>query len=235
MVFLFIFLIVTLLIIFSKISIEIRDLKFTSKKIIAKAISKKLDTSNPLNDKFHNYGTLKSSHFNDDYNFQLTWYILSRVPIIRINITKIQIEKIMNKIEKSNIRSKINELEKNINKDVIEKLKHINLELKKTQIKNLELKIDIGTDDTIFTTMLVPIISTIISLFLVKKRVKLTMQTFAVNPIYNNGNLVNISIQGIFHIKLIHIIKVIYIINKKRRVEKNERTSNRRTYGYGYE
>ena len=60
-------------------------------------------------------------------------------------------------------------------------------------------------------------------------------QRLEINPIYNKGNLVNIVFEGIFEIKMIHIIKVICAKIKKRRVEKYERTSNRRAYDYSYE
>ena len=52
---------------------------------------------------------------------------------------------------------------------------------------------------------------------------------------YINKNLLNIEISSIFQIKMIHIINTICIVNKKRKGDKNERTSNRRPYDYGYE
>ena len=51
----------------------------------------------------------------------------------------------------------------------------------------------------------------------------------------SNENLLNIEISSIFQIKMIHIINTICIVNKKRKGDKNERTSNRRPYDYGYE
>lgn len=102
-------------------------------------------------------------------------------------------------------------------------------------INSLNLKINLGTENTILTSFLIPAISTFLSIILAKKNVKTEKQKFEVSPIYNRGNLLNIAFQGIFEIKMIHIIKVICIKIKKRRVEKNERTSNRRSYGYSYE
>ena len=60
-------------------------------------------------------------------------------------------------------------------------------------------------------------------------------QNFTIKPIYINQNLINILIDGIFEIKMIHIINIIYILNKKEGVKKYERTSNRRSYDYSYE
>ena len=102
-------------------------------------------------------------------------------------------------------------------------------------IEKIKLKINFGTENTILTSFIVPIISTIWSIVLTKKRVKEEKQRLEINPIYNKGNLVNIVFEGIFEIKMIHIIKVICAKIKKRRVEKYERTSNRRAYDYSYE
>ena len=60
-------------------------------------------------------------------------------------------------------------------------------------------------------------------------------QKFSIQPIYVNQNLINVDFSGIFQIKMIHIINTICMINKKRKGDKNERTSNRRFYDYGYE
>ena len=60
-------------------------------------------------------------------------------------------------------------------------------------------------------------------------------QVFCVAPAYMDKNLINVEFSGIFQIKMIHIINTICIVNKKRKGDKNERTSNRRPYDYGYE
>ena len=208
MVFLFIFLaflILLALIVFSKIRIEISNLKFTSKKINCR-------------------------HFNDNYAFQLKILILNEIPILKFNITKEKLEKIKLNERIKNLQSKLGKFEENLTLDSIKDLKYLDF-----QIKNFDLKVEIGTESTILTSILIPAISAVVSIFLASKKVPQKNQFFIVNPVYNNGNLVNIGLQGIFEIKVIHIIKVIYITNKKRRVEKNERTSNRGAYGYSYE
>ena len=68
-----------------------------------------------------------------------------------------------------------------------------------------------------------------------EKSTKKATTNFNVTPIYNNPNLINIEFSGIFEIKMIHIINIIYILNKKEGVEKNDGTSNRRAYDYSYE
>jgi len=102
-------------------------------------------------------------------------------------------------------------------------------------IENINLKIEMGTENAALTAIIVPVISTVLSIILSRKIKREQNQKFEIKPIYINQNLINIMFSGIFEIKMIHIINIIYILNKKEGVGKNERTSNRRTYDYGYE
>ncbi|MFR5312918.1 MAG: hypothetical protein ACLTGH_00600 [Clostridia bacterium] len=104
------------------------------------------------------------------------------------------------------------------------------------QVNKLNLKIKIGTENVFFTSMIIPIVSSIISIILMKKITNVEKQKYVVEPIYLNQNILEILISGIFEIKMIHIISIIYILKQKEEgVKKNERTSNRRSYDYGYE
>ena len=70
------------------------------------------------------------------------------------------------------------------------------------------------------TAILIPIVSTIIS-FIIRLKVKeYKNQSFNIKPLFINQNLVNIEFSGIFEIKMIHIINIIYILNKKRKKER---------------
>ena len=53
---------------------------------------------------------------------------------------------------------------------------------------------------------------------------------YDIKPIYKDKNLYEISLNCIIEVKMVHIINMIYKIVKKRRSDKNERTSNRRAY-----
>ena len=113
----------------------------------------------------------------------------------------------------------------------------------KKEIKNIKIEIDemnlnisLGTEDAAITAFIIPIISTFIAIFLSRKVKKYNdNQKFSIQPLYINQNLINIEFSGIFQIKMIHIINTICTLNKKRKGDKNERTSNRRSYDYGYE
>ena len=99
------------------------------------------------------------------------------------------------------------------------------------------LYIEIGTENAGLTSIIVPAISTIISIILRKKVKKVKKQKFIVQPIFQNRNLVNLSFTGIFEIKISHIINIIYRFYKKEKegVKEYERTSNRGAYDYSYE
>ena len=108
----------------------------------------------------------------------------------------------------------------------------------KLEILNMDLSIKIGTNDAGTTSILVPIIATILSIC-IKNKIKLKKNyeeiKYIIKPDYSGKNNINVEFSGIFQIKLIHIINIIYILNKKKGVRKIERASNTKPYEYGYE
>ena len=205
MVFLFILLTIIIVLIFSKIQVEIENFRLNL----------------PKN---------KNKILNDTFLFKIKLVIFGTLPIINLKINREKLKKLENNLKDKKIKLDINKIGKQITKENINDAKKLQMHIEK-----IKLKINFGTENTILTSFIVPIISTIWSIVLTKKRGKEEKQRLEINPIYNKGNLVNIVFEGIFEIKMIHIIKVICAKIKKRRVEKYERTSNRRAYDYVYE
>ena len=205
MVFLFILLTIIIVLIFSKIQVEIENFRLNL----------------PKN---------KNKILNDTFLFKIKLVIFGTLPIINLKINREKLKKLENNLKDKKIKLDINKIGKQITKENINDAKKLQMHIEK-----IKLKINFGTENTILTSFIVPIISTIWSIVLTKKRVKEEKQRLEINPIYNKGNLVNIVFEGIFEIKMIHIIKVICAKIKKRRVEKYERTSNRKSYEYSYE
>ena len=205
MVFLFILLTIIIVLIFSKIQVEIENFRLNL----------------PKN---------KNKILNDTFLFKIKLVIFGTLPIINLKINREKLKKLENNLKDKKIKLDINKIGKQITKENINDAKKLQMHIEK-----IKLKINFGTENTILTSFIVPIISTIWSIVLTKKRVKEEKHRLEINPIYNKGNLVNIVFEGIFEIKMIHIIKVICAKIKKRRVEKYERTSNRRAYDYSYE
>ncbi len=171
-------------------------------------------------------------HLNKDYEIIVKLRTLGLFPILKIPITKTKLEKLKVKEKIKNIDFKAIEENPRLNKKIIETIKGI-----KFSISKINLYIEIGTENASLTSVIVPTISTIIAIILRQKVKKLKNQKFIVQPIFQNQNLVNLSFEGIFEIKISHIINIIYRFNKKEKegVKEYERTSNRGAYDYGYE
>ena len=215
MVFLFIFIIFiffNVMLVFSKIIIEIENLRFTS----------------------HN-----SKHLNDNYKIIIKLKAFGIIPILKKVYDKNKINDINKKLD---ISKKIKKID--INK-VIESLKEdnkLNKDLIKKFIKDMfeiikmDFKIELGTENAAITAILIGILSTLISIALRNKITNTNLQRYKIIPKYSNYNLINIDISGIFGIKVIHIINIIYVaIKEKKEDNSHERTSNRKSYGYSYE
>lgn len=209
LVFLFILLIFVLMIITIKLRIQFIDLNFT---------------------------TTQSDHINKNYKIEITIYTLQKLPILKININNKKINKALKNKKINEIlrveKEKIIKDNINFEKEILKEIKKLNIEL-----KEMQLKISIGTENAAITAFIIPIISTFLSMFLSKKVNKYnSKQIFLVTPVYINENLIDVEFSGIIQIKMIHIINTICVINKKKRKgDKNERTSHRRTYDYSYE
>ena len=207
MVFLFIMLIILLLI----LAISTIKIKFNIEEI-------KMNLS------------LEKKIKNINYKISVIIYIFYKVPIFKISISP----KMMKKIEKvtkwQDLKGKIIRNENKIDLDILEIINNL-----QTELKRFELKIHIGIENVILTSTVVFIISIIISFILKKYSTKNTKQYFKIMPKYGDENFIDLQFNGIFEIKMIHIINTICIEKKKRRVEENERASNRRSYDYSYE
>lgn len=176
------------------------------------------------------FSSIIDRHINEDYKIIIQLCILGKIPIVQIKITRTKLEKL--KIKEKMKKVDINALKNNkeFDKKILKAIKET-----KILINRMNLKIELGTEDAVLTSIIIPIISTLIT-FLLRNRIKeYKCQTFIIQPIYINQNLINIAFSGIFEIKMIHIINIIYILNKKEGEDKNERTSNRGAYDYSYE
>lgn len=171
-------------------------------------------------------------HINPNYEGELKWYIFSKIPIFKIKLNKNIIKKFKLKEKFIDFDIKIWEERKKFDKDFFKIIRKLEF-----YIKQLNLKIDIGTENAALTSIIVSIISSVIALFLRNKIRTDEEQYFIIQPIYKNQNYLNIELSGIFEIKMNHIINIIYLLIKKDKKgeDKYERTSNRGSYDYSYE
>lgn len=171
-------------------------------------------------------------HINKDYKIIISLYVLKVIPILKISITKTKLEKVKLKEKIKKLDFSLLEKKFSFDKKIWKSIKEANV-----FIKNINLHVDIGTENASLISIMVPAISTVIAIILRKKVKKFENQTFMIHPVYQNQNLVNLYISGIFEIKVCHIINIIYMLNRKEKkgVKKYERASHRRTYDYSYE
>ena len=231
MAFLFytVLIITTLIIIIktSKIDIEViqlRYIKIYEKDATTRKINKKRKLESVIKIKLLIFG--KVPIFSIKINKE-RWKKIEKIK--RVQKVKVKVEQNVEKLE-NNLIQNINNGDKNAFTNIIETAQKFNLKIKK-----LNMKINIGLDGVIATTIIIPIISTIVAFILRKTGINSQTTKYEIKPIYNMNNSrneINIFLNCIFEVKVIHIINIMYFLKKGR--WKNG-TSNRRSYDYSYE
>ncbi len=168
---------------------------------------------------------------NKEYKVTITLYLFNKIKWFSFRLNDKKMRKMYSKMNLEKIDLK--KIEKDFKLSDLKLIKKLNL---KIDYLNLESKI--GTENAMLTSFIIVAISTFISILLpytVKKYEK-EKYNYMIMPVYINKNVYEIKLKCIIETKMVHIINIIYVLKKKRRVDKNEqRTSNRRSYGYSYE
>lgn len=208
MAFLFILLIVLLLAIlfvFSKIRIELTNIKFQSQEI---------------------------RHLNQDYKIQIGWCVLGIIPIFKIIIDKEKLEKMKVKEKFKQIDFLALENTPTLNKEILQAIKRLDLSIQKLDLW-IELGTTSATLTSILTPAIATVISVYLrrkTNRLEKQRfiVNPVYQNQNLVKIAFSG-IFEIKMRHIINIIYIFIKK------GKKGVKEYERASNRGTYDYSYE
>lgn len=163
-----------------------------------------------------------------DYNIKISIKMFNKIKIFSTNLNKEKIKKLSNTKKFKNIDIKRLKNTASLNKEDIKLLKKI-----KPKIEELKLYIDLGTEDAVLTSYLIAILASSIGIILPYTCKDINNCKYIVNPLYIGKNVFNLELESIISLKIVHIIYVIYILIMKGR-DKNERTSNRRSYDYSY-
>lgn len=167
-----------------------------------------------------------------EFLINVSLYLFGKFKIFNLKIDN-------NKINKWNIKEKVKNIDFNkmktdisLEKEDIKLLKKLKIDLEK-----FHLNLSLGTIDMNLTTCINFVFITLVSILLGKniKQYDENKYKYQILPIYNNRNSLNLQFSCILNVKKVHIINIVYILIKRRRVEKNERTSNRRAYAYSHE
>ena len=169
----------------------------------------------------------------EDYLICVKLKILKKITWLKFTIN----DKKINRIKKSKrinsrllkLTSKLKEVLKNNKIDIlkIKNIKYLNVELKK-----INLEIQLNLIDNILTSFAVAIISTLLSIFIstVMKKYDERKCKYIIKPTYKENVEMIINLNCIINVKMVHIINILYMLLKKRSVEYDERTSDRRAY-----
>lgn len=128
---------------------------------------------------------------NEDGKIYVYLLLFNKIKLFRKNVRNIPMKDV--KFETSDFDIKIFK-NKDIKINYLELIQNINID-----IKNIDLNVNIGTEDAEITAILVGILAGILGIIIKKPR-------YQILPIYANRNLLKINLNGIFTIYLMHYI-----------------------------
>ena len=128
---------------------------------------------------------------NEDGKIYVYLLLFNKIKLFRKNVRNIPMKDV--KFETSDFDIKIFK-NKHIKINYLELIQNINID-----IKNIDLNVNIGTEDAGITAILVGILAGILGIIIKKPK-------YQILPIYANRNLLKINLNGIFTIYLMHYI-----------------------------
>ena len=128
---------------------------------------------------------------NEDGKIYVYLLLFNKIKLFRKNVRNIPMKDV--KFETSDFDIKIFK-NKDIKINYLELIQNINID-----IKNIDLNVNIGTEDAGITAILVGIFAGILGIIIKKPK-------YQILPIYANRNLLKINLNGIFTIYLMHYI-----------------------------
>lgn len=128
---------------------------------------------------------------NEDGKIYVYLLLFNKIKLFRKNVRNIPMKDV--KFETSDFDIKIFK-NKDVKINYLELIQNINID-----IKNIDLNVNIGTEDAGITAILVGILAGILGIIIKKPR-------YQILPIYANRNLLKINLNGIFTIYLMHYI-----------------------------
>ena len=128
---------------------------------------------------------------NEDGKIYVYLLLFNKIKLFRKNVRNIPMKDV--KFETSDFDIKIFK-NKDIKINYLELIQNINID-----IKNIDLNVNIGTEDAGITAILVGILAGILGIIIKKPK-------YQILPIYANKNLLKINLNGIFTIYLMHYI-----------------------------
>ena len=166
------------------------------------------------------FSSQRKEKVKSTYEAYLEVIAFNKIKIIKINLKKLR----NNKINFNKVLEQAKKIRENGTKEQFaEQL--IGVRDLKIDIKELALKVEIGTEDAAVTAIVIGIIASILGIIIKN-------QKFQIFPIYQDKNILNIQLDCIFTLNL---MQYIYKTIKKGRKENERKSSDRRSYAYSNE
>ena len=151
-----------------------------------------------------NFNSEQNEKLNKEFKIEIYILLLNKIKILKKDLRKIKNIKRDIKLDRKEIDISFLK-NRDLKIKYFEILKNINLE-----INEINLKINIGTEDTAITAILTGILSIILGNIIKKPK-------YQIIPIYENKNVLEINLDGIFYINLMqYIYKVVKKSLKKK-------------------
>ena len=167
---------------------------------------------------------ISGKYFNKDYNIIVKLKLFDKINFAKINIKEVNLENQKMQMRLDKIQKKIKENKNKFDVNLIKAIKY-------AEIKSMNLIVNISLEDAALNAIAIGLISTVVAINLRKVINENNKVYWKITPLYQNKNLLNVNFDGIFKVKVLHIIYT--ILNMKG--EQNDRTSNRRAYAYSHE
>lgn len=179
---------------------------------------------------------MNSKKIEYDYLAFIELKFWGKLKIMQIEINKEKVSRLSSKLR---LKEKIAKVDfKKVEKGIPNKKERKKLQEKlDIKLDEFHLKAEIGTYDVIITSAIIAVIASAIGIVMAKliDNYKKEKYEYIIIPVYKNKNVINLSLNCIIQVKMVHIISIIFTLLRKRKEKrKYVRTSNRRSYDYSY-
>lgn len=182
------------------------------------------------------FSTLKIQvkYIKKNFNIIVFLYLFNKIRYCKLRIDKEKTIKVIQIFKKKVKKLNLYKIEKNFSKykkivaNILKRL-DINLEY-------IRLDLKIGTEFMLLTSIIIITLSSVFPLIINKfiKKYDIKNYVYQFTPIYNK-NEINLKLNCIISVKMVHIISVIFSILLRKGEFKNDRTSNTRFNDNCYE
>lgn len=166
---------------------------------------------------------IKRRKIEKDFLIYVELHLFGKIKIARLRLKEELFQKVKVQAEKQDISKDVKKLREMNIKELIKKLK--------VKVEVLNIEAQIGIEDVILTSSVVTAISVFLGVVL--RNMNHDDLYYNIMPVYQFGNVIDIKFNCLISVKVIHIVKVIYILLKEKKSKKDKLQSA--IYNYSYQ